>query len=79
MEYPHFFYRKYIFKLSMFHCYVRLPECNITLENQPFEDVFRIQNGDFPASRMLVFRGVYLKYILGCLTLPSNTGLNEGF
>ena len=27
MEYPHF-NRKYIFKGSIFHCYVRLPECN---------------------------------------------------
>ena len=79
MEYPIFLYRKYIFKPSIFHCYVRLPECNMALENQPFEDVFPIQNGDFPAIRMLVFRGVYPKYILGCLTLPSNKGLNEGF
>ena len=51
----------------------------MTLENQPFEDAFPIQNGDFPASRMLVFRGVFPKYILGCLTLPSNKGLNAGF
>ena len=35
------------------------PRTNMTMENAPLEDVFPIENVDFP-SVMLVFRGVTL-------------------
>ena len=28
------------------------PKTNMTMENPPFEDVFPIENGDFPASHV---------------------------
>ena len=33
------------------------PKSNMTMENPPFEDVFPIENGDFPMS--CYFSGVY--------------------
>ena len=32
------------------------PETNMTIEKQPFEDVFPIKNGDFPASGTVYWR-----------------------
>ena len=43
MEYPRFFYRKYIFKGAIFHCYVSLPECNF-LGVAPSQDASDHQN-----------------------------------
>ena len=46
------------------------------MENGPFEDVFLIENGDFPASYVSLFTGVYVfsfhfGVIHGVIMLPT--------
>ena len=45
------FNRKYIFKGSIFHCYVRLPECIPNIQFITFDD-----NKDFPQQLLQVFQ-----------------------
>ena len=40
------------------------PKTNMTIKHPPFEDVFPIENGDFPACHSLVFRGVGLPLLI---------------
>ena len=40
------------------------PETNMTIEKQPFEDVFPIKNGDFPASGIVYWRVIHNEFTM---------------
>ncbi len=46
------------------------------MENEPFEDVFPIENGDFPL--LCLITGVYMNWMVSCLidNYPQEAGVN---
>ena len=47
---------------------------NVTMEKQQFEDVSPIENGDFPASHVSFFSGVYNYLDIDHKFFPPNVG-----